>query len=142
MQTMKTIRRLTVRGLLWLLSLMVLKALGVFGIDYLHPVDNIPFENPVTVVQVDDTTVTLNDGRRLRPPEGVDEDWLRRIQESKSILGLEVLADGTVRVYGRRLRTICGLGRPMLVLPIIPVNVPRYQRTELSSGCPIEMASE
>jgi len=112
-------------------ALFVLEFLGIFGIAYLHPVENIPYEHPVVVSRVDDEVIWLADRRRLRPLGGVDESLREAIHESREILGIELQTENEVIVYGRRERTICGLGMPFFILPLIPIDIPKWWQREL-----------
>jgi len=127
-------------ALCWNGSLLVVEwmmfANGMIGFSRMQMVDNVPFATPVTVAAVDETSITLTDGRKLLPSLGVD-DWLRQqIRESRGVLGIERDPDqpNRVTISVRRPRFLCGLGQPIVVLPLFTRNSPRYVPREAAWG--------
>lgn len=116
-------------------TFFALQCFGIFGISYLRPVDNVPFENAATVVDINERSLTLDDGRQIQFRGPVDDVLRASVEESQNLVGIGEETDGRFTLYGRRHRTICGLGLPMFTLRLIPINVPRYQRCELMWGC-------
>jgi hypothetical protein len=111
----------------------LLELLGIFGIHYLHAVENDPFSAAVEVTSIGEDRLELRDGRVLKFPHALDSDVSNAIHENDGRIGLEIDEDGVARLYGRRQRTICGTGMPMIIVPLIPLNVPRYDRLMITS---------
>lgn len=113
---------------------LVLQVFGLVGIFYLRPVENDPYMNSVDVSEINDDHLVLADGRVVRVYGSVNERSRKAIHDSASRVDIEVDETNLVAVYGKQQIFRCGLGMPMIVLPIIPINAPKYNRTLLEIG--------
>jgi len=132
---MRTQARLYLRYLIGgIVVALALHLLGLAGIFYVRPVENDPYKNGVAVTEVNADHLTFSDGRVFRPIGGLSERSRKIIQESASRVDIEIDDTNLVTIYGRQRVFVCGFGMPMIVLPIIPINVPKYNKTTLEIG--------
>lgn len=120
--------------ILVILILGVLHPLGVVGIVYVHRIDNDPFRNPVEVSEVTADRIKLKDGRTFVPYGGIDDRTKEKVREAGMRVDLEVDETNLVTIYGRHDIFVCGLGMPLITIPIIPSKIPKYNRTLLPIG--------
>jgi hypothetical protein len=132
--TRKRIVKAAARALGAAVILLVLHVFGVFGVFYLRYIENDPYKNGTEVTQIADDRVTFADGRVLKPIGGFSERTRDIIRESNSRIDVEIDDTNLVSIYGRDRVFVCGLGMPAIVLPIIPIDVPKYRRTLLEIG--------
>ncbi len=116
------------------LALILNQLFGVIGICYLRLVDNDPLPNAETVVAIEGDSITLGDGRAIKLEREADYELRTRIQKSANRIGIETTGAGDSTLFVREPRFICGLGMPMITLPVIPINSPRYHRKMLAFG--------
>lgn len=109
----------------------LLSFLGIFGIHYLHAIENDPFPMAVEVTSILGDQITLRDGRVLKFTIELDSSVQEAIQKNGGRIGLEIDEDSVATLYGRRERTICGVGMPLIIIPLIPIDVPRYERKSI-----------
>jgi len=113
---------------------VVLNLLGIVGIVYFHRVDNDPFLNPVKISEIAADRITLKDGRTFFPIGDISDRTREKVRETKMRVDLEVDETNLVTLYGRNDIFVCGLGMPLITLPIIPSKIPKYNRTQLEIG--------
>lgn len=112
---------------------MLLDLIGILGICYLKVVENDPFPIAVRVRLSDGEQIQLDDGRIISDFGGLSSEDRERINDSVGRLGFE-LNSGIASLYTRYARTICLTGRPMFTIPLVPIEVPRYERKLLVIG--------
>ena len=124
--------------LIWLcclsLGVPLLVFSGVLGFGYFRKVENDPFPVSAEVAYFGKDQIKLKDGRIIQFDFTLDTETQELVQKSGGRVGLEVGESGTVSLYARRERFICGLGSPMITIPLFPCNVPRYQRALVALG--------
>jgi hypothetical protein len=116
------------------LALILNQLFSVIGICYLRLVNNDPLPNAVTVVAIEGDSIKLADGRSIKIEREADYELRNRIQKSANRIGIETIGIGDSTLYVREPRFICGLGMPMITLPVIPINSPRYVKKLLAFG--------
>ena len=116
------------------LILVVLHLFGVVGIVYVHRIDNDPFLNPVEISEFNADRIKLKDGRTFVPYGSIDDRTKEKVREAGMRVDLEVDETNLVTIYGRHDIFVCGLGMPLITLPIIPSKIPKYNRTLLEIG--------
>jgi hypothetical protein len=116
------------------LALILNQLFGVIGIRYLRLVDNDPLPNPATVLAIEGDSIKLADGRTIKIEREADYELRNRIQKSANRIGIETLGTSDSTLFVREPRFICGLGMPMITLPVIPINSPRYHKKMLAFG--------
>ena len=132
---MARIVRTAARMLFALAILYALLAATVgIGFDYLAPIDNEPLKNPVGVTSVSGNRLRLEDGRVVEISE-IDERQLRAdLQESGNRIELVAYDAGLVVIYVKKKHFICGLGAPLITIPLRRNEYPAYNRVPLGSG--------
>lgn len=115
---------------------ILLNVFGIVGINYLRVVDNDPFPVAVQISTMDSDHIQLADGRVITDFGGLSPEDRDRIKDSGGRVGLkfESAAKVSVMLYARRPRTICRIGMPIFIVPLIPIDVPRYDRGLLLIG--------
>lgn len=126
--------RIVARVVGGMLILLVLHVMGVVGVVYIRFIENDPYNNGVEVTEIADDRLTFADGRVFRVIGGVSDRTREMIRKSEECVDIEVDDTNLATVYGRDRVFVCGLGMPMIVIPIIPTNVPKYKRTLLEIG--------
>lgn len=123
---------------LWLAGLALggfgLNLLGVVGVHYLHPVENDPFPVSADVIEISGDRIELADGRAVKIGYGIDQSLRELIRESGGRIGLEVDENGSVNIYVRQRQFICEMSMPMIIIPLVPVDVPYYRRKLVAIG--------
>jgi hypothetical protein len=118
-----------------LLILLVLNVLGVLSIFYTPRTNNDPFKRAARVVAISDDRLALADGRVFKAIGSISERTKELMRDSEFRVDVEIDEYNGVTLYGRDEIFVCGLGSPMIVLPLIPVStIPKYKRTLLEIG--------
>ncbi len=112
----------------------VLNVFGIVGISYLRVLDNDPFPVAVHVKAMDNDHIELADGRVITEFGGLSSDDQDRINDSGGRIGCDIDSSGVASVYTRGHRTICGTGMPIFIIPLVPIDVRRYDRRLLVIG--------
>lgn len=128
-------RTYTLKLVVAAVMLILNQIFGIVSIYYLRQVDNNPFEAAAEVIKIDDRRIHLSDGRRVVISGGVDDFVREQIRESKNQIGLEAEgSDNHVTLFMKRPVFICGTGMPIIRLPFIPRDVPRYRQRMFATG--------
>jgi hypothetical protein len=127
----------------WAATLFVVEVLavasGMIGFHRLQPVENNPFTSPAVVIGFDSNSLTLADGRVVQTnlaSDGMFRDELERFRGS-----IGVAASGTgaqVEILIRRPIFRCGLGLPVIVIPVFRIPCARYREHQAGFGTVVE----
>jgi hypothetical protein len=119
-----------------LVLLVLLHLFNIVGFTYFRRVDNQPLQNPVRVVRNSNEELELADGRLITNFWDGDllANAMRRTGSNEvEIAPSEIRPDG-VDVMTKDHQFICGIGGPMITIPLIPQPVPRYKRVRIGRG--------
>lgn len=102
---------------------------GCIDFTYIRRIDNDPLSNPLRVVRADGSRLELEDGRTFDVML-MEEDLAQLLSDSNNRVEVEPTQyTDHYCIYGRRERFICGMGAPPIRIPLIPLDVPRYERS-------------
>lgn len=132
---MKAVLQITSGVILIAVALLALEAVGLFGIHDIRIVNNNPFSNPATVLRIDPYQIAFADGRILKLDFPLDSEYRALIEASNNTVGLDPTPESQlVMLCVRREQTICQLGRPIFVLPLILHDRPKYAKKTIAWG--------
>ncbi|WP_254512963.1 hypothetical protein [Anatilimnocola floriformis] len=127
-----------------LVLLVALQFLNIVGFTYIRRVDNQPLKNPIRVIRNSNDELELADGRVVvnywdgqRLAEVMKRTGLNDVEIESSDLGHD-----KVDVYVRDHQFICGIGGPIFIIPLIPLNAPRYKRTSAGYGYRVQQPDQ
>jgi hypothetical protein len=125
---LRTLKYVVTTGFIVLLLMMF----NIVGITYIRWRENDPLQDAIGSVRVDQETLQLADGRQLKDLFLREETFDR--SDKMVELQAESYGNGFVEIYAKQRTFVCGLGMPLVVIPIVPVEMPRYQRVSVGSG--------
>ncbi|MDH5676573.1 MAG: hypothetical protein OEZ06_30925 [Myxococcales bacterium] len=97
---------------------------GFVGFHYPRIIENDPFRNPVRVASVEGTTLTLEDGRRLRLETTRDADLYHRVKASEFFVEVEDFGEESYVAVKERM-WLCGTPWAYMIrIPLIADDVP------------------
>ncbi len=129
---MNTILKILMGLLSTVVTLGLLSVVGIVGFHYIRLVENEPLSHPVRVTAWSAQQLDLEDGRVISFAEP-DNYWQEpEIREPYCMVEVKPLAGDVVGIYIKRRTFICGTGAPWLTIPLVAVEIPKYQRKELA----------
>jgi hypothetical protein len=121
------------RAVICIAILLVAHVLGVVSLFYRNVVENDPLISPVEITRLDEDRMVLADGRTIVMLLGAMPYW-KDDKDAGRFVDVEIDSTNRVEVYGKKRIFYCGIGDPLVVLPLIPVNVRRWHRALVASG--------
>lgn len=132
---MKPSGKLTARFIGIAAVVVVLSLAGVIDFHYLRMIDNDPYTNPVTVVDIAEDHIKLADGRAMWLAGGVDDRFREKLGQLSNRVDLEVDPEtSVVHILGKKKHFICGTSMAPIIVPLIPRPIQANGREYLAVG--------
>lgn len=127
---MKIIEKIITFVLTVTLSGAVLYYFNFIGFHYVRFVENVVLNSPVSVAGVSQQRILLADGRVIAFTE-IDHSSLQKIiRNSGDIVEIKPLSSDDVAIYVQKKNFYCETWAPEVIIPIIPVDRPKYSSRE------------